>query len=918
MKKFLTVFVVMILSLVMHGQRYTLEGVVTDNNDETLIGATLTLLNPGDSVLVSFGTTNNDGKFSIPGVRKGKYLFQITYIGFGTVERILEVGGENQKMDLGRIKLGEQGKLLDEVTVTAEYIPIQIKKDTLEFNADAFRTQPNAVVEDLLKRLPGVEVESDGAIKVQGEDVKRVTVDGKDFFGTDPKMATRNLPADAIKKVQVFDKKSRSAEFTGIDDGNDEKTINLELKADRKTGKFGNVLAGYGTDNRYEGKLLGNMFSKKVQTSVIATHNNLNQTGISSSDFSSFAIGNNSGGGRMGGNFGGAPVNFSGNNNGLIQGGTLGVNMNFDLGKKNTIYSSYYLTQGKTDLVQETSSENFLPDRVFFSRSLLDSDSRNLNHNVSATLQYNLDSTSQISFINSLSFGQNGANSVQQDTTLNELESRVNRNQKIRDQESGNLSYSGELNFRKRLSRIGRNYTIDLRYATGNTRDTSHLTSEVFNPQDMIILQTSVYQEQQNITGRNNYSVGGTYTEPLLDNVFLTFSGSYRNNNNFSDKRFYDIDFLLESPVFNDQLSRYFDNAFVYALGGTNLRYKTDLFNANAGVEYQNSSLSGKIRNETARNISFSYFLPQASIQFEKINMRINYSTNVREPSIDQLQPIVDNSDPLNVYTGNPDLQPEYRHNMRIFYGLFDQFNFRSLFTSIRLTYTKDKISNSTFTDQNFIRKTMPRNTENEINATFFANYSAPLNFMKAKFRTGLNSSLTDGINFINDEPADIQRWSHGINFTLENKKKDIVDVSAGLRWNYNNTRYLQNDALNVEFFNQVYNAMFIWNMGKAWSWEIKYDYTIFDETSFGDNNEIHLLESSVSKRILKDQLTFKIRAFDILDQNAGISRTAADNYVREVITNTIGRYFLFSVQYNLNKGPDTKSQQTRVMMFHG
>lgn len=911
------IFVLIIVSYSIEAQRYTVSGQVIDGSGETMIGATVTLLNPADSVLVAFGTTDLNGLFKMTNVKKSSYLFQITYIGFGTVERIINVEGEEKIFDLGKIVLGQQGKMLDEIVIAAEYVPIKITKDTIEFNADAFKTQPNALVEDLLKRLPGVEVDANGGITVQGEEVKRITVDGKDFFGTDPKMATRNLPADAVKKVQVFDKKSKTAEFTGIDDGNEEKTINLELRENKKTGNFGNILAGYGTDQRYESKLMVNRFSKKIQTSLIASHNNLNQTGISSSDFNTFSL-NTSGGGR--GGFGGAPVSFGSNNNGLIQGGTVGVNLNADLGKKNTLNSSYYLTQGNTDLKQFTSSENFLPNRLFFTQSDLNSDRNNINHNLSTNLQLNLDSMSQMSLINTITYGVNDRSSSQLDSTLNESRNYLNRNIQNQLQDGTNFNYSGEFNYRRKFKTTGRNFSVDLRYSATNGIDTSNILSEVFDIFNMLNQNTSVFQNQKTENIRNNYSGGINYTEPLSQDLFLTLSASHRNNNNNSDKLFYDLDVeTLTIETLNQILSRTFKNEFLYTIGGANLRYKTKKFNANTGLEYQYSNLSGSINNLNSNPVTFAYFLPKASLQFENTNLRFNYNTNVREPSIDQLQPITDNSDPLNIYEGNPALRPEYRHNLSTFYGFFDQFNFRSLFTNLRLSYTKDKITNSTFVEEGFIRRTTPFNTNREMSANLFVSYSSPLNFMKAKFRTGVSSSVVKGINFINNIENDINRWVNNYNLTLENKKKDKIDVSTSLRWSLNQTEYLQNKSLNTSFVNQTYNATFIYYPIKSWTIETKYDLLIFSQTNFAENTKINLIEASISKSFFNDRITAKIKGFDLLNQNTGVNRSAAETYTREVLTNTIGRYYMLSFNYRLSAMGNANSAPTqRRMMFHG
>jgi len=264
-----------------YSQSYKVTGTVQDSTDAPLIGATVVLLSPTDSVMTGFAITNGKGVFTIDDVKQGDQVLQITYIGYGTFENNVTVRGEGKSVDLGTIKLAGNTNLLDAVEIKGRFIPIVIKKDTVEYNADAYRVRPNATVEELLKKMPGIEVDKDGAITAQGEEVTKVTVDGKKFFGNDPKAATKNLPADAIKKVQVIDEKSKSAQFSGVDDGEDTKTINLELKEDKKKGYFGNVKAGYGTSDRVDSKLTLNSFNKKLQFSGILGYNNINENGFS-------------------------------------------------------------------------------------------------------------------------------------------------------------------------------------------------------------------------------------------------------------------------------------------------------------------------------------------------------------------------------------------------------------------------------------------------------------------------------------------------------------------------------------------------------------------------------------------------------------------------------------------------------------
>ncbi len=911
MTKIILAASILLVAMGISAQDYTLKGKIQDSANKNLIGAVTVALNPIDSVLVGFAATETDGTFIINDLPQGSYNFQVTYIGYGTIQRLIDVKGDKKTVDLGIITMNEEGKLLDAVTISGDYVPIKVTKDTIEFNADAFKTQPNAVVEDLLKQLPGVEVDAQGGIKVQGEDVISVTVDGKEFFGKDPKMATKNLPASAVKKVQVFDKKSKTSEFTGVDDGQAEKTINIELKDDKKSGYFGNVMGGYGTDDRYEGKGMLNRFDKKLQLSFIGGLNNLNNTGISVGDFASMS----GGGGRLNFNTG-APISFDQNNNGETKSGTAGVNLNYDLGNKNKVNFSYYLSQNNTDLREVTNTNSFLRDINLINIKSKNSINKGINHNFYSVLDLRIDSTTEMTFTGSVGIRDSEISSDLIDSTLNSVRSLLNLNIQNNMSNTNNDNYSLQLNIRKKLNKIGRTITLDGAYGNNISSFSNDVFGNVFDGNLVQIIEKSVFQYQFQNSTNNNYSVGGTYTEPLSPKWFLTLNASRKNNKTDLIKDFFDLDPNNTTiRQFNEELSRSFDNTFVYNIGGANIRLKNKKLTFSTGLEYQNSNLDGipNIGNPIFR--SFNYFLPKASLEFEKTNIRLNYSTSVREPSMDQLQPVVDNSNPLNLYEGNPDLVPEYRHNMRLRYFFFDQFNFKSLFANIRMGYTKNRITTSSFIDQFAVRKQTPRNTDQETTIASNLNYSSPLNFMKAKFRAGLNSSLTSGINFINDQAIDINRWSNGVNVMLENKTKTRYDASIGGRWSFNNNIYKDNESLNSDFINQTYDGYLALFAGKGWTIDTRMEYNIYGQGSFDEVTSVKLWQASVSKGFMDNKLTAKLRIFDILNQNQGVNRTASETYIEESISNTIGRYILLNVTYTLNAlGAPAQPQR---LMFH-
>ena len=913
--KILKILLVIVMAQVAAiAQEYAIKGQIQDPEKNNLTGAVVVGLNPVDSVMLSYAVTDENGKFQMTDVNKGKIRLQITYIGFGTLEKTVELIPQQKILDLGIIKMLQEGAMLDAVTISAEYVPIKITKDTLEFTADAFKTQPNAVVEDLLKKLPGVEVEADGTIKVKGEEVKAVTVDGKDFFGKDPKMATRNLPANAVKKVQVFEKKSKNAEFTGVSDGQEETTINLELKEDRRNGFFGNASAGVGTDSKYEGKTMMNRFSGKTQLSFIGTLNNLNNTGISAADFGSMT---GSSGRNMNMNTG-APINFGQNNNGETNSATLGVNLNNQFGVKNRINFSYFLTQSGTDLTQNTFTNSFLPTGALISNKYTTSNTNTLNHNFYSALDLRIDSTSEMNVTGNLAIRDNDRYSTSSDSSSNVSNVLLNRNEQKRDNSSVSNNYGFTLNFRKRLKKRGRTITFDSGIGNNTSESLNQVLSEVYGRNLILNTKSSVFQDQEQLSANNNYNLGATYTEPLSSTAFLTTSISQRNNKTDLIKDFFNLDREnTELRTLNEELSRTFDNSFKYTTAGTNIRFNKENYSFSAGLDYQNSSLKGLPSVGEKIDRSFNYFLPKFNLELDKLNLRINYSTSIREPSMDQLQPVLDNTDPLNLYQGSPNLIPEYRHSMRLMYHHFDQFTFRSLFANVRLGYTKNRITTSSFFDPElFIRTQNPVNTDSEKSMSTSLSFSSPLNVIKAKYRINLNSSITNGINFINRIENDINRWTNGGSFTLENKSKNKIDISATTRLSYTQNIYKENESLNTDFLNQSFETYFAWFAGKGWTLDSRYDINLYGQGSFGASTTIQLWQASISKNFLDNKINTKLRVFDILNQNQGVSRTASETNISESVSNSIGQYFMLSCTYNINALGAPK-QPSRMDMMH-
>ncbi|MEL6923550.1 MAG: carboxypeptidase regulatory-like domain-containing protein [Bacteroidota bacterium] len=401
MKKFLLILFVNTMLSQLAAQSGQVQGVVMDSTETTLAAATVVVLQQSDSVMVNFGITEEDGAFQFKRLAYGNYLLQISFIGYENFSAPFSLSENGAAFDFGNILLSTASADLEEVLVKAEHVPVSMSRDTINYNADAFKTREGAVVEDLLKKLPGVQVQRDGTIKAQGETVNKVYVDGKEFFGNDPKIATKNLPANAIDKVQVYDKKSDLAEFSGVDDGQESKTINLQLKEDKKQGYFGSIEAGYGTQERYEGNFNLNRFAGKTQFSALGKINNVNQNGFSFDEYLNFMGGIGSfmqGGGEFSiSSEDGLPLDF-GRNDGFSNSASGGLNYNYDFGKKSELHLSYFYNELRQTRDVQRFRENLFDGQSFNSETFENSLSANANHRLNAKLSIDIDSTQQLRF----------------------------------------------------------------------------------------------------------------------------------------------------------------------------------------------------------------------------------------------------------------------------------------------------------------------------------------------------------------------------------------------------------------------------------------------------------------------------------------------------------------------------------------
>jgi len=898
-----------------------IKGSVVDTTATPLPSATIMVLKAADSSLVSFALTDGQGGFEVERIAKGDYLLRVTYVGYANFDKTFSFTENGQEEDFGVVKMQSESALIDEVLVTGERNPITIKQDTIEFNAGSFKTQPNAVVEDLLKQLPGVEIDRDGGVTAQGEDVQRVLVDGKEFFGRDPKLATQNLPADAVEKVQVFDQKSDQAQFSGIDDGQREKTINLTLKENMKKGVFGTITAGMGSgggDGRYVGRTSINSFNKGTQFSIIGTGNNINEQGFSMADYQNFSSG--SGGGGRFRPAGGAPVNF-GNNSGIATTYALGLNLNHEFKEDTDLNLSYFYS--RFDKLTETSAQQqtFLGrNSGFFSDELSVQDDLNANHSVNLKFESDLDSMSSVLVRGTFGFNTTDALATLVSASNDSNGDPVNASDQVNNSNGDVLRGNGSVLYRRKFKKGGRNFSLNADYGVNNNDFIGNTTSlnTFYTDGSGNFFTDDLIQDFDQLNEVDNYSAKLSFTEPLGKRRYLEFNYEHSKNKTDVDRAVYDIS--TGEQIYDEALSNLYRSGYTYNNYGMNFIINRQAYSLTVGATMQNTDLDGDLLlTDTEIRQQFTNILPMLSYKYNFTstkNLYLNYETNVIEPSLTQLQPIVDNTNPLNIYVGNPNLKPEFRHNVRLRMHAFNPANFSGFFGNLNLTYAKNKIRNTQLIDDQFITTTTPVNVSDDYRASMFISYSARIPSLGMGYRVGPRSSYSKGITFINGERNNTNNYTNGVNLRFNNLKREKIDIQFGGNISYTTSQFSIDADRNQDFINSTYFGEVNWMIKERFTINTELDYQIYNGISDDFKQDIPIWNAEVSLLMLKGKKgQLKFGVYDILNQNRGVNRVNQFNYTLDTQVNALGRYFLTTFTYNLKGFSAEKAGGSRRRM---
>lgn len=903
-------------ALLANAQQATIKGRIFDSTlNRGLAYASVSLVHAKDSTLVTYTKADSSGYFSLKRIGKGDYLISSSYVGHVTGWHPVSVKEGETAIEAGNVYLLDNA-VASHVTVNSRRPPVTINNDTLEFNTENFKTPPNSVVEDMLKKMPGVTIESDGTVKVNGQAVRKVLVNGKEFFTGDPKMATKNLPADAVDKVQVFDKKSDQSEFTGVDDGNTQKTINLKLKSDRAKALFGKLTAGGGTNERYDAQGNINRFNGEEQMSFLGMGNNTNRQGFTFSDVMNFtgelARGLKNGGGITIRNSDETPLPVAGlgqNQQGVATTVAGGVNYNNTWNKKTDLNSSY--TGNDMHLVtnKHTETQNLLPNNTFTRIEDAAGTRDYTQHRINAAWDQKIDSSFSFKMTPSLTFqnSQSDQRSVYQSVTPAGV--------KINEGTSANYTNNEAVNFvnnillRKRFAKKGRTISANISMAYNHSQSKGTMYSKntyytgTVTPKDSIIDQRN---SRDAVT--KNGGVNVVYTEPAGKRSLVELSGYINTNIGESVKQTYDLNGSTQKyDALNTRLSNDFNSRYTYTGGGLNYRTNQEHFNLTAGASFQAATLDGTNNTHNQKiNQSFKDVLPNLTFQYmfsRMKNLRFTYLTSTTQPSLAQLQPVADISDPLNITTGNPDLKRQYNHTATLNFMSADLTSGTSFFAYLNGTKNVTAIVNEDSIKTDGTRISRPVNADGVYNLVGSANFAFRVKPLKARIEIGVTTFYSHNISFINGDKNIIENTSIGPNFAYNFSKDNVVDLRLTARLAISKAAYSLQSQLNSNYLAQTYGGETTNYLPFGFILNNQFTYTINSGRADGFNKNIPLWTASLAKGFLKNKRAeLKLSVYDILNQNVGITRSANQNYITDQRYNVLTRYALLSFTYSLNK----------------
>ena len=938
MKRSILSMLLMLVAIASLAQERLISGKITDRDTKDPVEQVTIQLLKTDSTYVSGAISNERGLFHVNAPANGKYLLKITSVGYKPTVKRIQIS-EDKNLAMGNVVIGADAIMLKGAVVTAMAQKVSLKEDTFVYNSAAYRTPEGSVVEELVKRLPGAEVSDDGTIKINGKEVKKILVDGKEFMTGDTKTALKNLPTSIIDKIKAYDEKSDLSKVTGIDDGEEQTVLDFGVKKGMNKGVISNIDLGVGNKNRYNMRGMGGYFANNNRFMLFANANNTSDRG-----------------------FGGGPGRgFWGGANGLNASKMIAANYNYELKDKFKFNTSLRWNHSDGDVWSRRSSENFMGSSSSFSNSLSQSFSRSNSWNGNIRLEWMPDSMTNILFRPSISWSTSDGLSGSQSASYNKdpytittkdplseegIEELDKAEAMVNSQLTNGITYSdnnnikGMLQINRKLGNKGRNITfrVDAKYTDNDSKSISLNNAKLYLVQTAEGKDSTYQTNRYNLTPSKNYSYAGqlTYSEPLWKATFLQFSYKFTYSYSKSDRSTYDFSKYAMSgdheyrgwdsylnpfaghlnDYRDDDLSRFSEYRNYNHDIQVMMRFIRQKYNLNFGVMVQPQQSKyiqdyQGVHVDTVRNVVNVSPTLDFRYRFSKMsNLRINYRGTTSQPSISQLLDITDNSDPLNISMGNPGLKPSFTQNFRLFYNNFVQNHNKGIMTFVNFSTTNNSISNKvTYDETTGGRITRPENINGNWNAMGAFMFNCSIDSAGVwNINTGAHANYNNYVSYLSlDKKSDSQKnttrsitWRQNLSFSYRN---DWAEFSLDGTLTYNKAKNKLQPTSNLETWQFSYGPSM--TLTAPWGTSLNTSLSINSRRGYNDssmNTDEFVWNAQLSQSFLKGKpLTIMLQFYDILRQQSTFSRAISATSRTDTEYNAINSYAMLHVIYRLN-----------------
>lgn len=901
--------------------QYEIKGLVTDTAASyKMVNSTITVLKAKDSTLVKFTRATDDGSFSLGNLFQGKFILLLSYPGYADYVEDFQLDSAKKTRDFGQMNMTLKATILKGVIIKGNIAAIKIKGDTTEFNAAAYKIQPNSKVEDLLKQLPGITVDRNGKITAQGQTVNKVLVDGEEFFGDDPTLVTRNLRGDMVDKVQLYDKKSDQATFTGIDDGQKTKTINIQLKEDKKNGYFGKVDAGAGTEKFYQGQGMFNAFKGKKKLSVYGTFGNTGKTGLGWEDnnkYSGSQMEVTEDGGMMFYSGGGddALDSFDGRYNGRGIPSTRSGGVHFDNKwnkDKETINTNYKIGSIEVEGTNRTLTQNNIPGQAFNTTSNESFNNRMFRQKLDGTYSVNLDSNSTLKVSIDGTLKDSSKDDESYASSIRDNQTRLNTSHNKSSNDGNQRILNASALYTQKLKKKGRTFSLRLSQAFDEHKSTGFLYSDnqFFDEKGNPSGRETVDQYKTNNSISSAFNSNLTYTEPLSKTLSLVLNYGLGINKGVSDRKSFNKDDDGSYSIPDAEFSNGFELNQLSNQGGAifNLKKDKSVFTFGTKISDVKFEQFNKYTSNTYKR-NFTNWNPQLSYRYSFSQMaafRINYNGNTRQPGIDQLQPLKVNTDPLNIVEGNPELRPSFNNSINIGYNSYKVMTGQAIYIGGNYGFNSNAITNSITTDEKgkSISKSINLPGKTPVNYGVDIYIDRKTNLFD--LNVGLNGNVSGSKNYslVNQELNTTKSSSYSGQLSLSKYKEKGYSFSLSAGPTYNTSEAsLQQQRSNNGWGTKGQANFSIHLPGKIeMGTDGDYEYRAKTQT-FNQEFERFIWNASISKKFFKEEnLKLTASANDLLNQNVGFDRSSSNNRITQSNYTTIKRFFMLSLIWDFNK----------------